>query len=283
MLAKLHPHPRDSRISFREEGHVYTIEGLEGHPISVTTLIHTLFQNFDADEVIDKMMRSRNWSTSKYHGMTKDQIKEMWNKNKEEASEAGTRMHKSIEDFMNAPESERNDAVAFFSRIGVAPPHLPQTPEFRMFMEFWTEVSRDTKFKPFRSEWLVYDADKRLSGSIDMVIEDEDGNTIILDWKRSKEIKKENRWQRGKGCMSHLQDCNYWHYSLQLNIYRHILETFYDKEVTDMFLVILHPNNKTFMLYPVERMERETAELMKLLPLDRGQPGGDEEVPHGDE
>jgi len=268
MLAQQNAHPRDSRISFQEEGHKYTIEGLEGHPISVTTLIHTMFQEFDADTVIDRMMRSRNWPSSKYFGMTKDQIKEQWETAKNEASTAGTAMHKSIEDFMNMPERERNDAIVFFqSTTGVVPTNLPQTPEFKMFMTFWTEVTTGTLYKPLRSEWLVFDEARRLAGSIDLVIEDPDGNLVILDWKRSKEIKTENRWQSGKGCLSHLQDCNFWHYSLQLNIYRHVLETLYERKVIDMCLVILHPNNESYLLYPVERMEKEILDLMALLPL----------------
>ena len=40
-----------------------------------------------------------------------------------------------------------------------------------------------------------------------------------------------------------IPDTNYWHYALQLNIYKYILEKKYNKQVTDMYLVILHPNN----------------------------------------
>ena len=43
--------------------------------------------------------------------------------------------------------------------------------------------------------------------------------------------------------LDHLPDTNYWHYSLQLNTYKRILEQKYGKKVTDMYLVCLHPNN----------------------------------------
>ena len=36
--------------------------------------------------------------------------------------------------------------------------------------------------------------------------------------------------------LSHLPDTNYFHYALQLNIYRHILETEYDMRVDGMYL-----------------------------------------------
>ena len=39
----------------------------------------------------------------------------------------------------------------------------------------------------------------------------------------------------------HLPDTNYFHYALQLNIYRLILETEYDMKVSALFLGIFHP------------------------------------------
>ena len=70
-------HPRDLRIKFDEPSHTYSIDG-EKYPISVTGLSGLLFPKFDADNVIRKMMRSRNWTKSKYYGMTKEEIKKQW-------------------------------------------------------------------------------------------------------------------------------------------------------------------------------------------------------------
>lgn len=271
-LSHINAHVRDRFITFREEGHEYTIEGLEGHPVSVTTVIHTMFQEFDADVVIDKMMASRKWPFSKYHGMTKQQIKDLWETNREEASKAGTAMHKAIEDFINLPEEERVAVLTHFksssNNNGSVPPPHPQTPEFRMFLCFWDEFINKLHYKPYRTEWLVYDKDKHLSGSIDFVAEQPDGDGVaILDWKRSKEIRRFNPFAKGKGCMSHLPDSNFWHYSLQLNIYRHLLETHYGKRVKEMCLVVMHPNNEEYELHVVQRMTTEIDGLMGLLPL----------------
>ena len=48
---------------------------------------------------------------------------------------------------------------------------------------------------PYRTEWMIWDKDHKLAGSIDMIFENEDGTLSIYDWKRSKEIKKQNKWQ----------------------------------------------------------------------------------------
>ena len=67
----------------------------------------------------------------------------------------------------------------------------------------------------------------------------------MYDWKRCKEIKKINNFENAKTeCISHLPNSNFWHYSLQLNTYKAIIEKNYGKKVKGMFLVCLHPNNK---------------------------------------
>ena len=109
MLSEINPHPRDSKIVFQDEGHLYTIEGLKGHPISVTTVIHKFFPEFDADKIIDKMMKKRTWEDSKYYGLNPEEIKNQWKENGQSASKLGTVMHKAIEDFINEEIMPKED------------------------------------------------------------------------------------------------------------------------------------------------------------------------------
>ena len=66
-------------------------------------------------------------------------------------------------------------------------------------------------------------------------MKDAEGNIIIVDWKRSEDIRFENDRCPLKPPLQHLTDCNYWLYSLQLNVYRYILETEYAMPVSDIF------------------------------------------------
>ena len=59
-LSKKNSHERDYRIKFYEEGHRYTVDGKEGFT-SVTTWNHHHFPQFNADSIIDKMMKGKNW------------------------------------------------------------------------------------------------------------------------------------------------------------------------------------------------------------------------------
>ncbi len=115
---------------------------------------------------------------------------------------------------------------------------------------------------------MVYYEELKLSGSIDMVFENPDGTLQIYDWKRCEEIKHEASFgQYSKTpCISHLPDTNFWHYALQLNVYKTILEHKYGKTVTGLYLVCMHPNNKykTYQRIQVPVLEKEMEELVKL-------------------
>jgi hypothetical protein len=103
-LAKLHPHERDERIEFDEGPHIYYIDGSSEGYISCTTWNHSHFEHFNADKIIDKMMSSSSWQPgNKYYGKTKDEIKAMWDKNRDESASAGTKMHYDIECYYNEP------------------------------------------------------------------------------------------------------------------------------------------------------------------------------------
>ena len=104
------------------------------------------------------------------------------------------------------------------------------------------------RLKPYRTEWMVFHEELRLAGSIDMVFERDDGSGIleIYDWKRCREITKASPWGKfsTNPVIEHLPDTNYWHYCLQLNTYKAIIEEKYDKKVGALYLVCMHPDNK---------------------------------------
>ena len=167
-LADLNKHELDNHIKFDEGPHIYTIDG-DSNYTSVTTWIHKHFSKFDADKIINNMMKSKNWENSKYYGMSKCQIKKLWKDNGKQASEAGTKMHQDIENFYNKLNPSNNSI------------------EFAYFLKFQKKFSH---LNPFRTEWMIYDKELKLAGSVDMIFENEDGTLELYDWKRCKEISK---------------------------------------------------------------------------------------------
>ena len=247
-LVKLNPHERDSRIVFDEGPHIYYIDGSCNEYTSVTTFNHNHFEKFDADKIIKGMMKSKKWTQSKYYGLSVDEIKALWDKNRDEAAEAGTKMHYDIECYYNECPNE-NDSI-----------------EYDYFNNFLTAYP---ELKPYRTEWTVFHEELKLAGSIDMVFKDmNDGSLLIYDWKRCKEIVKSNSFGKwgNKECIEHLPDTNYWHYCLQLNTYKAILEEKYGEKIKELYLVCLHPDNKNknYQRIKVVDLQTEVKELFEL-------------------
>ena len=273
---------KDSHILFDEPTHKYTITvDLESKYTSVTTWIHTHFPKFDANKIINKMLASRNYKEGhKYWNMTREDILAMWDKNRDEKAQQGTNLHYFIECFMN------NDRVGkgythkelyedYFrncndtNECGVSSVYLKPKEslglckEWDYFIKYIQDIPR---LKPYRTEWRVYDEDLKISGSIDMIYENEDGSLSIYDWKRCANITKTSDWGKYAStyCISHLPDTNFWHYAIQLNMYKYILETKYGKRVEDMYLVKIHPDDpfNSYEILEVPFLEKEIKDLV---------------------
>ena len=265
ILWKKNEHKRDKEIVFYEPTHTYTVKGITEGYISCTGFLHEFFGHFDPDAIIRKMKSSRNWPNSKYYGKTDEEIKTGWAENGKNASEKGTAMHLAIEQFLNGAI----DTNLNYIKMPIDNPvkidlsdEVLKSNEWKYFMNFWKKYQND--LVPYRMEWEVWVEEIRLAGSIDAVFYRKSTNDyVILDWKRSKEIKKENKFQSGLGPVSHLPDCNYWHYTLQLNVYRWILEQHYGLDVAEMYLVIMHPDAKGYKRMRLNRMDDEVADMIE--------------------
>ena len=245
---------RDARISFLEEPHLYLIDNKEVDGLlSVTTFVHTFFPHFDADTVITKMMDSKGWVNSKYHGMTVEEIKTLWDTIRTDAANAGTRMHLAIEQFYN---SLIDPTIPLEQDVNVI-----NTREYHHFEQFYKDHQH---LRPFKTEWRIFDEELKIAGSIDMIYHDpEKKNSIyIYDWKRSKEIKYKNYFQKGLKPIQYIDDCNYQHYILQLNVYKYIIEKNYGLKVTELAIVVFHPNNDSYCKLIIESKNDEIQKII---------------------
>lgn len=243
LLKNNNKHPRDENIEFQDEGHVYYINKKKGFH-SVTTIVHKAFRKFNSDKIIDNMMKSKNWKDSKYYGMTKNQIKLLWKKNGNEAANLGTIMHYLFEYHYNDMYKSSLEIHPKEFQKFMNSKSYKETIEYKYFINF---INDHTDLTPYRTEWSVYDEDKKIVGSIDMVAMNEDGTVSIYDWKRCKNIEKDNCYNKYSivDGLFHIMDTNYWHYTLQLNLYKYILESKYDVIVKDLHLIVIHPENET--------------------------------------
>ena len=277
-------HKRDALIVFEVGPHKYTCAG-EGNYISVTSWNNTHFKPFDADAIIRKMNLTN--PKCKYYGQTPEEIKAGWDKNRDEAAALGTEMHAAIETYYLGgaplhpqfeegrtqgadsesgfidninPDASASGSTPNESASGMAGGAWGVSPNFGAFVTDYPNL------RCYRAEWMIFDEDVKIAGSIDFVSENKDGTLTIYDWKRCKEIKKTNSFGDFAitECIAHLPDTNYWHYALQLNTYKTILERKYEKKVSQLFLVGLHPNLPKYKLYSVPFLDKEMTELFAL-------------------
>jgi hypothetical protein len=238
-------HPRDKYMRYYEKFHKYeNTKDLQNKYISVTTWVPKHFSKFDADAVIEKIFNSKSWQPGhKYWGMTAEDIKNSWKNLGKESANSGTQLHSRIEDFMNdnrlSFEYTQKELYEIYRNQYKNP---DESLEWNYFLEF---VSDNPDLKPYRTEWKIYDEDLKIAGAIDMVYENPDGTLSIYDWKRCKDIPQVSEYGNfaTNPLISHLHDTKFWHYALQLNTYKTILERKYGKVVTKLCLIQLHPES----------------------------------------
>lgn len=246
LLRRKNSHPRDERIEFIEDGHLYLVDS-EGGYVSVTTFVHMFFQPFDAREVLSRMRKSHRWETSPYHGMSDEDIMNVWEMKRTESASMGTLMHQQIEAFYN---DEAHDTALIAT-------------EWEYFQRFHADAAG---WIPYRTEWYIFDEEHKLAGSVDMIFQidpNNDTDLVIVDWKRTADLKKENKYQKGLHPVQYLDDCNYIQYCLQLNVYKYILQKNYGKHITAMYLVILYPSNDTYIQQDVPDMQTEVLKMLR--------------------
>tara|TARA_B100000767_G_scaffold248031_1_gene248635 strand:- start:3454 stop:5376 length:1923 start_codon:yes stop_codon:yes gene_type:complete len=241
---KTNTNKRDRRIKFYSEEHVYTIDGV---PVpSASTIISRFFSEFDAVGKASNLS-SRN----PLYGLPVNEIVETWKYRGIEAANKGTFLHEQIENYyLQQPYEE--------------------TEEFYQFLNF---VNDHNNLKPYRSEWRIFDETHNIAGTIDLLVENDNGSYDIYDWKRSKkvinpydgQVIKNDRWGNiGIGILRHISDTSYNKYELQQNLYRHILEKNYDIKINNMYLIVMH-TDEGYTNYHKIRVPHLTNEINSIL------------------
>ena len=240
LLSSKNHYERDERIQFSDSDHTYLIDK-KNKAVSVTELIGRYFPKFDKEFWANK--------ESIKTGKPKNEILKKWDELGKKARDLGTELHEQIENFYNSKEYIRSK-------------------ELDKFFKFHKNHIQD-KYQPHRTEWRIFDEDKNLAGTVDMVYEKENGELFIFDWKRSKKIinsdgsiEKNNPFENGLNGLSHLPSSDYVKYCLQQYIYKNILESKYDKKVSSMNLLILHPHLENYHIIQVESFKNETKYLL---------------------
>ena len=230
------PFSSDGRVELDEESHTYMLDGIVV-PLSVTSLIHRFARPFNPREAIASMRVETRQGYAEKGMDTDEEILLAWARTGEVQRKRGTLLHFQIEQYLNGCTIES-----------------PCSPEFEQFKQLLRDTTTDQT--PFRTELSIYSRSLNVAGQIDALFKQADGTFVVWDWKRCKYLHYDGRSQM-KEPFDHLPDVNYFHYALQLNVYRRILQEDYGIPVNSMFLGVLHPCRMRPLCVRVPDMEEE--------------------------
>tara|TARA_B100001029_G_C15020085_1_gene429941 strand:- start:23 stop:742 length:720 start_codon:yes stop_codon:yes gene_type:complete len=203
----------DNNIFLEKENHIYKLNDDPDFEFkSVTTFVGGFFEEFDAPLVASKLTSTH----PKYKHMTIDELLLVWKKK----ADYGTFVHEEIENYINDKTPPTDDRS---SRA----------------VKWLNGYKMQSNYK-LLSEKIIYSKELNLAGTIDLLMYDESSNAYnIIDWKTSAKIETSAyRHKTGNNDITrNLEDCNFNHYSLQLSLYRYILETYYGVKISNQMIV----------------------------------------------
>lgn len=258
LLRDKNAHERDQFLLFDEVSHTYTCTRTKKKLLSATTFLGTFKTKFDPNEALEKMQFKNGiyiGTNKKYMQKTRLQIMSDWEELGKIASYKGTLIHDVIEYFLDEQiDSACDIQVAEFKvRKNVDKCEI----EFGLFFSYHNDIQK--KFPDIichRLEWRIYCTDLGIAGTIDALYKNKKNDKyIICDWKRSKKISFYNHFQNFKAPLENLQECNFISYSLQLNLYKFLLEHVYNMQVESMYLLIVHPQNETYQYIKIPKVQ----------------------------
>lgn len=194
------------RVTLRESDHVYLNE-LNQRYTPVSTVIGAYKQPFNAEEVAEAYAYK--------HGGTAQYWLHQWSQISEFACNKGTAFHNLKEDFvLNS---------AFFKH------DITMSPVFN-----WKQLRAEKPGMTYSDlpagtypELTLADHTRMIAGTADLVTILPGGWVDIDDYKTNKELKMQGfRGQRMKAPLHDVQDCNFFHYMIQLNVYGYLLSLY---------------------------------------------------------
>ena len=245
---------QDDDIDFLPDGHVYLYQG-ERQLLPVSTLIAHFFQKFDAQRAAEQQQVR--------YGVPVAETLAKWERIGRMASEVGTFVHEQTENYF---QHGVFDTVYSFSYKGEVEPVSVER-EKQQFLHFVSDYA----IEPYRQEWPVYDTNLNIAGTIDLICRESDGEFVIYDWKRSRKVvdAQGNPIVQAFGGRTSINgisipDTAYYHYCIQQNLYRYMLQQYYGIRVKAMNLVVLCPDYADYRVVGVPIMDGLVGQIVSI-------------------
>lgn len=205
------------------------LEVLVGKSMSVSKIIDFLHKEFAREAVAQKCSdKGFNDPNSKYYQMTPEQIIESWEK-----TGAESRMYGSMADsYIGTCLTEPDDVESW--KLDNNYDYDPRIKGLCTgFEQFYDVLTNKTDYKYVcREEKMFIKSNKTnewVNGRFDCLFYSEKLNKyLLIDWKTSGSIDKENKWEKMFGPLYDKDACNLNEYTIQVQMYKKALSEIYE-------------------------------------------------------
>ena len=243
-----------NNIKFFENGHYYTINN-KRIGISTTGLIHDYSQPFDSYNMAGLVAEKQ--------GKTRKQVLDEWQKENVLSTTKGSMLH----EFAQAQwlhraytlDYENIDPLVDKVRLRKAVEKtLPQV--FAFYYE-----SRDI-LEPIGDEVLIGCEEYDIAGAVDMLFKNKlTGKIVMVDFKTNKEIKRKGfKGAKMQHPLHELDDCNFVHYSLQLGVYKHLIERYTNLKIGEYYIVYFCETADNYEIIKPLILDKEVEKILNL-------------------
>jgi ATP-dependent exoDNAse (exonuclease V) beta subunit len=146
----------------------------------------------------------------------------LWNDKAIKSCEIGTAIHKIFEDYVNNDFCLLNNEL-MFDFINIKNEYLNEfLLKSKIAIKFINDFFITKRLIPVYTEHIVYN--EFLAGQVDLICKDLEGNYYIIDFKTNQKIEINSYGKKMLGIFKNIDDCSYYHYCIQLSIYKKLLK-----------------------------------------------------------
>jgi hypothetical protein len=271
----------DQAVKYNDDLHKYWTKEGNQDCISVTTLIHK-FATFDEEfwsayktleglvgETRFKEVKNALLDTKKFNdtyltffNIPKDQfdfaktaLLTEWARKRDESCVRGTAIHKARELELLGGQTESFQHLKLGGKFNPDTSNKLKIGEKGIYPEILlSRISEDGKL--------------RLAGQADLVIVD-DKDVYILDFKTNKKIETKSYFDRKMKKSStlmyplnNIQDCNFWHYTLQLSTYAWMIQKINPEFNIKLLMLIHYDHDDNCETYECEYIKNDVERML---------------------
>lgn len=208
---------KDKSVVFDSVNHTYHLNGKK--LTSVTQFISQFKNKFDSDYWSKKIALRDD--------KTQEQVLKEWSDKAKKSCDIGTAIHKIFEDYIDNKFCILSDEIVI-DFIDLEIEYLTDfLPKSKVAIQFIKDYFITKRLIPIHTEYIVYN--DYLAGQVDLICQDKNGNYYILDFKTNDKIETKSYGKNLNGKLSDIPDSTYYHYSLQLSIYKQMFNEKVDK------------------------------------------------------